>query len=749
VNSRNGAWLSDQARRELHTESAIALDVIAERGYESITRPTNGDARQRERLKTLQIPSWAIREDSYFPGLLIPIFGPTGARVSYQWKPRRPVPNRDGKAMKYASPRGQVSRLDVHPRNRDKIADPTVELWITEGVKKADSLTSRGVVAVALTGVFNWRSTHGTLGDWEDVALRGRSVTVAFDSDARTNPNVLRAMIRLGRWLKSKGVAKVWYLITPSEVDGKPTKGVDDYFRHGGSLSELKAGRTIKPPNPDIADDAFSDSRLAEVVADEVLADHFIWAPGLGWLSWDGQLWVETTEAEPTEALREYALERFAQAVQDMRAGTGSKELVDGWRSMLSFGRMRSVLSLTRGIKTVGRKAQDLDADPRLLNTPSGVCDLESGELSAHDSALLMTKITSGSYRPGFTHPDWTTALEALPEPEREWLQARIGQAITGHPTPDGVMPICAGAGENGKSALTTDGLVPALGGYASMASTKLFQASKGTEHSTERAELRGKRLLIAEELTEGRSIDVTALKQIQDVTMITARRIRRDNVTFSASHSLFTTTNYTPIVAETDHGTWRRLALLRFPYTFRKPGEPLDDKGDRQGDPGLKERIRGNADHQHDAIVTWAIEGAVRYHSDRSSIALTETIKADTREWRIEADRILGFWDAWLIADLNACVMTRELHELFNEWLSANGHTKWSAETFAPRFEQHAETIKRRVTKAQVRDLSRLVRRRHSWGPGDPPKRPHVYLGVRWRRDNEEGSEGSDEPGS
>ena len=57
---------------------------------------------------------------------------------------------------------------------------------------------------------------------------------------------------------------------------------------------------------------------------------------------------------------------------------------------------------------------------------------------------------------------------------------------------------------------------------------------------------------------------------------MITARYIRQDNITFRASHSLFTTTNYVPVVSETDHGTWRRLALLRFPYTFRKPGEEL-----------------------------------------------------------------------------------------------------------------------------------------------------------------------------
>ena len=133
---------------------------------------------------------------------------------------------------------------------------------------------------------------------------------------------------------------------------------------------------------------------------------------------------------------------------------------------MLGASRIRAVLNLARGI--VERSALDLDSDPDLLNTPSGVVDLRTGDLLAHDPTLLMTKITSGSYRPGFTHPDWEKALQALPEPERKWFQVRIGQGITGHTTQDGIMPILQGAGENGKSALTTDGPVFACGDYAS-----------------------------------------------------------------------------------------------------------------------------------------------------------------------------------------------------------------------------------------------------------------------------------------
>jgi hypothetical protein len=49
----------------------------------------------------------------------------------------------------------------------------------------------------------------------------------------------------------------------------------------------------------------------------------------------------------------------------------------------------------------------EMDADLDLINTPSGAVDLQTGELHPHDPTLLMTKITSGSYRPGYTqHTD-------------------------------------------------------------------------------------------------------------------------------------------------------------------------------------------------------------------------------------------------------------------------------------------------------------------------------------------------------
>jgi P4 family phage/plasmid primase-like protien len=724
--------------RELTVESGIAPELVQARGY-----ATMGEGARDALRKHYSITPKALKPE-HFPGLFVPMFTlGQDEGMSAQWKPATPYTNGDGKPQKYVSRAGAANVLDVNPLRAEALKDAGRRLWITEGVKKADALASRGEVVIGLTGVFNWRSKAGTLPEWEDVPLKGRELVVCFDADAVDKPNVLRAMVRLGRWLKSKG-AKVRFLIVPAEVNGTRVKGADDYLAAGGTLDGLLEAATATEPEPEKSDDTFTDARLAERLADEVLADRFIWVSGLGWMAWDGHRWEVSTDVTVREAIRRWALTRFTESVQG--STRPDKATLDGWRSMLNAGRERAVMDLARGI--VERRVAELDADADLINTPAGVVDLRTGRLQDPDPAMLMTKITRGSYRPGFTHPDWIAALESLHEPERAWFQARVGQAITGHPTPDGIMPVLQGSGENGKSLLTTDGAVRGLGDYASMASTKLFQAGKGSEHSTERADLRGRRLLVAEELTEGRSIDVTALKQIQDVTTIRARYIRQDNIEFLASHSLLTTTNYVPVVAEVDHGTWRRLALLRFPFTFRKPDEELAAEDDRRGDPELKGRIRAGADGQHDAIVTWAVEGAMAWYADPSgSMATTDRVKVDTRAWQMDADRILGFWSEMLVADRDACVITVELLNTFNRWLDENGHNGWSKETFHPRFSQHAETARNRVQKGRPNVVRGLSRAANLNDRKDPlPVKPEVYSGVRFREPKDD--QGSDQRG-
>ncbi len=171
--------------------------------------------------------------------------------MSAQYQPDNPRTDDRGRPRKYEAVVGRASVLDVHLFNFAKLADPCVRLFITEGVKKGDALTSGGECAISLSGVFNWLGQLGTLGDWEDVPLRGREVVICFDSDAATNRNVARAMKRLGAWLRSRGARPVRFVVTPPIPTFGGKTGVDDFLRMGASRSSWRRRqarpRTLTP----------------------------------------------------------------------------------------------------------------------------------------------------------------------------------------------------------------------------------------------------------------------------------------------------------------------------------------------------------------------------------------------------------------------------------------------------------------------------------------------------------------------
>ena len=84
---------------------------------------------------------------------------------------------KDGKVFKYELPKGDRLILDIHPNVQPHLSDPSIPLWIVEGVKKGMPWPRQGACAIALVGgVWGFRGTndHGgkvILPDWEHVAL--------------------------------------------------------------------------------------------------------------------------------------------------------------------------------------------------------------------------------------------------------------------------------------------------------------------------------------------------------------------------------------------------------------------------------------------------------------------------------------------------------------------------------------------------------------------------------------------------
>ena len=215
-------YLSRKHKHMLLQESGINPGVAAERGYRTAR---------------------SLAELTYFKryqrklGLVIPVRSPSGA-IGRRLRPDRPRRGKGGKPVKYEQPAETPNMLDVHPRNSAALGDVGVDLWVVEGEKKADALTSRGLCAVALFGVWGWCVT-GTKGQellpcWDHIELSGRRVRIVFDADIMEKENVQLALERLVAALEGRG-AEVLVVYLPG-----PEKGVDDYLVAGGTVNELK-----------------------------------------------------------------------------------------------------------------------------------------------------------------------------------------------------------------------------------------------------------------------------------------------------------------------------------------------------------------------------------------------------------------------------------------------------------------------------------------------------------------------------
>ena len=219
--------LSQKHEEMLFKESGIGRDVVRERGVHTT-------AGGRELPKGF---SWRQRKRG--AGILFTVHRPNG-ETSWSFRPDEPDPKDPGR--KYEQPSkhygGPGNVLDVHPRMRHLLDDPGVELTFVEGIKKADALISRGVLAVGITGVWNWLSGGEPISDMLEVPVEGRRVNICFDSDMLYNPNVQDAARRLAEHLIERG-AEVWITYLPDKPDGSKM-GADDYLVAGGTVSELK-----------------------------------------------------------------------------------------------------------------------------------------------------------------------------------------------------------------------------------------------------------------------------------------------------------------------------------------------------------------------------------------------------------------------------------------------------------------------------------------------------------------------------
>jgi P4 family phage/plasmid primase-like protien len=220
------------------------------------------------------------------------------------------------------------------------------------------------------------------------------------------------------------------------------------------------------------------------------------------------------------------------------------------------------------------------------------------------------------------------------------------------------------GEGQNGKSMLIKF-LQEILGDYTTELDVSFFVNDRPTRGraTPELLSLVGARLAITSEPSEGEKLNEGPMKQLTSGTdKISYRGLFKDQESFIPQvHPIIMANHYLPIKSR-DHGTWRRIRVLKFLSRFSDtpdPNEPYQFKKEDNFDDKFG---------QWGAIFTsMLIEIACK---NQGSLPLSEIIKQYSQEYRKAQDYIGEFIEENLMVGTpNDFTNKTVITTIFNEW--------------------------------------------------------------------------------
>lgn len=262
--------------------------------------------------------------------------------------------------------------------------------------------------------------------------------------------------------------------------------------------------------------------------------------------------------------------------------------------------RISAMLHLAESDPRLLVSVREFDRDPWLLNLRNGTLELRSGHFREHRPQELLTRMAGAEYQSNARCPSWEKFLGQVfaPHPEvSPFLQKAIGYTLTGDVREECVF-VLLGLGRNGKSTLLRV-LDCLLGDYAGVAEFDAFLACRGSYLREDIADMRGRRLVSAQEPDQTGVFAEAMLKWISGGDKLRARRLYEHAQEFHPSHKLWLAANRLPTISKDDRAAWGRLRVIPFDVSF-----------ERNPDRGLKDKLLTELD----GILQWALRGCLQW---------------------------------------------------------------------------------------------------------------------------------------
>ena len=324
-----------------------------------------------------------------------------------------------------------------------------------------------------------------------------------------------------------------------------------------------------------------------------------------------------------------------------------------------------------------------LDRYKMVLNTPSGVLNLKSGELKEHKPEYYLTKITPVEFSENAECPKWLEFLNEIFDGDKDlirYIQKAVGYTLTGS-TAEQCAFFLYGTGKNGKSTFL-DIIRDVFGDYAAniQPETIMVKSNTGGNANSDIARLKGARLVTSVEPNEGVRINEGLLKQLTGDDPVTARKLYGEEFEFKPEFKLWIATNHKPIIRGTDMGIWRRIHMI--PFTVQIPEEKVDKN--------LKHKLKA----EMTGIFKWCVDGCLMWQ--REGLKMPKAVLDSVREYRREMDVISAFIEDK--CQIGGSVQSSVLYAAYSSWAEENNEYRMSATKFGLEIAKRFEKIKGRT---------------------------------------------------
>lgn len=401
----------------------------------------------------------------------------------------------------------------------------------------------------------------------------------------------------------------------------------------------------------------------------------YLWEAKGFWMIWNGHVWARSGGPEAENMIRD-ELTRLASILQ----AKGRADEDDGKRFIAAATRFQTATRVS-GISNLLRarlavNETDFDADPLLVNTPSGPIDLRTGERSAPDPDRLLARATSVAPREG-DMPVFRAFLDTLTggdEEMVEYLQLQLGYSLTGEMSEKTLQFIWGSNSDTGKSTYVHI-MSKLFGNYHDSVDVEAFVDRRTGQIPADLARLPGTRLVTATEPSAGQKWDDKTVKAITGGDEISARFLYGQWFTFTPTFKLCIIGNHQPELRGFDDGMLRRIHIV--PFNNKVPRDRQVAK--------LADKI---VESEGPAVLHWIIEGARKWLGGARPIPVPEKVNAATLQYAEDEDIFSQWVEEQCELGPDFEVTRGELYEAWRIYANAAGHPPGSKKSMKQTFD-------------------------------------------------------------